>query len=58
MALPVALLKSLWTIEGDFSTSLVAKYQCNIADAIAAPVGEASEAEWWLSEPTEDMVFL
>ena len=57
MPLPVALLKALWSLDGIFSASLIARYQRSVADAIADPGEEMSEADWWFAEAPADTAF-
>jgi len=56
MKLPVALLKALWSLDSSFSQSLISRYQCQIANAIA-PDENLSEADWWFMEAPEDAMF-
>ena len=53
--LPVecALLKALWSVEGDFSPSLVSRFQVLIADGIAPSDDDISEAQWWFGAQPE-----
>ena len=55
MCLPAALLKALWSREKEFGPSLVARYQVMVAEGIAAPDVEASEADKWFGEAPDHL---
>ena len=56
--LEAALLRALWSIERDYAPSLVARYQIVVADGLAEPREEVSDAAWWLGEVPEDLGLL
>ena len=58
LPLECALLKAVWSVEGDFSTSLVSRYQTLIADGIAPADDDVSEAQWWFQTQPEAWGFI
>ena len=56
--LEAALLRALWSIERDYAPSLVVRYQILVADGLAEPREEDSDAAWWLGEAPEDLDLL
>jgi len=58
LALPAALLKALWSMENSFSQRAVTKYQLQIADTLAAPTEDLSEADWWFLEALDEGCYL